>query len=199
MTISCQELELNMKKITIANDKASASVICQDLILDDSVSGARNIFYLNIYGPTQDIRAFAQILAMKGSLECHENAIGPINVWSSHPLRVIPKMGEGYSGAYVTPSSDSSFLIGNSKKDCYQVFSRILDQREFVHRDWYEVLFNEVSTEIEPLVGSKRCWKFRPRDLKSEIVNRLKYGGLTMPPATAHFTIEKEERRALSH
>ncbi len=83
-------------KITIANDKASATVICQDLILDDSVPGARNIFYLNVYGPTQEVRAFAQILAMKGALECHDNAIGPINVWSSHPLRVIPKMGEGY-------------------------------------------------------------------------------------------------------
>ncbi|MBV5327567.1 MAG: hypothetical protein JZU65_07995 [Chlorobium sp.] len=188
-----------MKKITIANDKASATVVCQDLILDDSVPGARNIFYLNVYGPTQEIRAFAQILAMKGALECHDNAIGPINVWSSHPLRVIPKMGEGYSGAYITPSTDSSFLIGNSKEDCYQVFSRILDQREFVHRDWYEALFNEVSMEIEPLVGIKRCWKFRARELKSEIVNRLKYGGLNMPPATAHFTIEKEERHELSH
>jgi len=188
-----------MKKITIANDKASATVICQDLILDDSVPGARNIFYLNVYGPTQEIRAFAQILAMKGALECHDNTIGPINVWSSHPLRVIPKMGEGYSGAYITPSTDSSFLIGNSKEDCYQVFSRILDQREFVHRDWYEALFNEVSMEIEPLVGIKRCWKFRARELKSEIVNRLKYGGLKMPPATAHFTIEKEERHELSH
>jgi len=199
VTLFWQKKELKMKKITIANDKASATVVCQDLILDDSVPGARNIFYLNVYGPTQEIRAFAQILAMKGALECHDNAIGPINVWSSHPLRVIPKMGEGYSGAYITPSTDSSFLIGNSKEDCYQVFSRILDQREFVHRDWYEALFNEVSMEIEPLVGIKRCWKFRARELKSEIVNRLKYGGLNMPPATAHFTIEKEERHELSH
>jgi hypothetical protein len=199
VTLFWQKKELKMKKITIANDKASATVVCQDLILDDSVPGVRNIFYLNVYGPTQEIRAFAQILAMKGALECHDNAIGPINVWSSHPLRVIPKMGEGYSGAYITPSTDSSFLIGNSKEDCYQVFSRILDQREFVHRDWYEALFNEVSMEIEPLVGIKRCWKFRARELKSEIVNRLKYGGLNMPPATAHFTIEKEERHELSH
>ena len=102
-------------------------------------------------------------------------------------------------GAYITPSTDSSFLIGNSKEDCYQIFSRILDQREFVHRDWYEALFNEVSMEIEPLIGIKRCWKFHARELKSEIVNQLKYGGLKMPPATAHFTIEKEERHELSH
>lgn len=181
-------------KITISNDKASATVICRDLILDDSVPGARNLFYLTAYGPTQEIRAFAQILAMKGSLECHGKEDRLINIWSNHPLRVIPKMGEGYSGVYITPSSDSSFLIGSSKADCYQVFTRILDQREFVHRDWYEALFNEVSMEIEPLVGNKRCWKFRAHELKSEIVNRLKYGGLKMPPATAHFTIEKEER-----
>jgi len=181
-------------KITISNDKASATVICRDLILDDSVAGARNLFYLTAYGPTQEIRAFAQILAMKGSLECHGKEDRSINIWSNHHLRVIPKMGEGYSGVYITPSSDSSFLIGSSKADCYQVFTRILDQREFVHRDWYEVLFNEVSTEIEPLVGNKRCWKFRGHELKPEIVNRLKYGGLKMPPATAHFTIEKEER-----
>ncbi|MBT0663118.1 hypothetical protein KI809_02290 [Geobacter pelophilus] len=186
-------------KITISNDKASATVICRDLILDDSVPGARNLFYLTAYGPTQEIRAFAQILAIKGSLECHGKEDRSTNIWSNHPLRVIPKMGEGYSGAYITPSSDSSFLIGTSKADCYQVFTRILDQREFVHRDWYETLFNEVSMEIEPLVGNKRCWKFRTHELKSEIVNRLKYGGLKMPPATAHFTIEKEERHALSN
>jgi len=186
-------------KITISNDKASATVICRDLFLDDSVPGARNLFYLNAYGPTQEIRAFAQILAMKGSLECHGKEDRSINIWSNHPLRVIPKMGEGYSGVYITPSSDSSFLIGNSKEECYQVFTRILDQREFVHRDWYEALFNEVSTEIEPLVGNKRCWKFRAHELKSEIVNRLKYGGLKMPPATAHFRIEKEEHHDLSH
>ena len=186
-------------KITISNYKASATVICRDLFLDDSVAGARNLFYLTAYGPTQEIRAFAQILAMKGSLECHGKEDNSINIWSNHPLRVIPKMGEGYSGAYITPSSDSSFLIGTSKADCYQVFTRILDQREFVHRDWYEALFNEVSMELEPLVGNKRCWKFRAHELKSEIVNRLKYGGLKMPPATAHFTIEKEERHALSN
>lgn len=181
-------------KITISNDKASATVICRDLILDDSEPGARNIFYLTAYGPTQEIRAFAQILAMKGLLECHGKEGRPFNVWSKHPLRVMPKMGEGYSGAYITPSIDSSYLVGSSKEDCYQVFTKILDQREFVHRDWYETLFNEVSMEIEPLVGNKRCWKFRSHELKSEIVNRLKYGGLKMPPATAHFTIEREER-----
>ena len=136
---------------------------------------------------------------MKGALEFHGKDIKQLNVWSSHPLRVIPKMGEGYSGIYITPSSDSSFLIGTSKADCYQVFTRILDQREFVHRDWYEALFNEVSTEIEPLVGNKRCWKFRAHELKSEIVNRLKYGGLRMPDAPAHFTIENEECHDLSH
>ena len=40
-------------KITISNDKASATVICRDLILDESLPGARNLFYLNAYGPTQ--------------------------------------------------------------------------------------------------------------------------------------------------
>jgi len=186
-------------KITISNDKASATVICRDLILDESQPGARNLFYLTAYGPTQEIRAFAQILAMKGSLEFHGKDIKQLNIWSNHPLRVIPKMGEGYSGIYITPSSNSSFLIGSSKADCYQVFTRILDQREFVHRDWYEALFNEVSTEIEPHVGNKRCWKFRDHELKSEIVNRLKYGGLKMPSATAYFTIEKEERHEHTH
>lgn len=185
--------------ITIANDKASATVICRDLILDDTVAGARNIIYLTAYGPTQEIRAFAQVLAMKGYLECHGTDSRQINVWSNHPLRVIPKMGEGYSGIHITPAAGSSYLIGSSKQDCYQVFTRILDQQEFVHRDWYETLFTEVTREIEPVTGNRRCWKFLAHDLKSEIVNRLKYGGLKMPLATAHFTIEKEDRHEISH
>ncbi len=181
-------------KITISNDKASATVICRDLFLDDTQPGARTIFYLTAYGPTQEIRAFAQILTMKGVLECHGKEMRQLNIWSNHSLRVIPKMGEGYSGIYITPSADSPYLIGASKAECYQVFARILDQREFVHRDWYETLFNEVSREIEPVTGNKRCWKFRAHDLKTEIVNRLRYGGLKMPQATAHFTINMEER-----
>ena len=179
-------------KITISNEKASATIICRDLILDDSVPGARNLFYLTAYGPTQEIRAFAQILVMKGTLECHGEGLKPFNVWSNHSLRIIPKMGEGYSGVHITPDMNSPILIGNSKMDCYEVFTRILDQREFVHRDWYEELFNEVSIEIMPVIGNKRCWKYRAHEMKSEIVNRLKYGGLKMPSATAHFSIEKE-------
>ncbi len=177
-------------KITLSNKKASASIICRDLIAD-----GRNIIYLAAYGPTQEVRAFAQILGMTtqwpGQLE-HDG--GSFNAWCNNPLRIIPKMGEGYSGVYITPANPMAYLIADSTEVCHHVFARILDQQEFVHRDWYETLFPEVTTEIKPLIGEKFCWEFRNKELKQEVVNRLKYGGLKMPPPTANFTITTADK-----
>jgi hypothetical protein len=179
-------------RLTITNKKASATVLCQDLIADN-----RRVVCLSAYGPSQEVRAFAQILNLgqETTLESEEQEGGSqVHIYHAYcPTlpRIIPKMGEGYSGLYVLPGTHA-FLIGNSTEECFGIFSRILDQKEFVHRDWYAELFPVLTAPVEVSIGSKVCFRYHLDKVKAEIPNRVRFGGLKIPPATAHFTIAKE-------
>ncbi len=181
-------------RLTITNKKASATVLCKDLVAEN-----RRVVCLSAYGPTQEVRAFAQILNLgqDSSLESEEKeGSGQVHIFQAYcPTlpRIIPKMGVGYSGLYVLPESHA-YLIGNSTDECFGIFSRILDQKEFVHRDWYDELFPALTEPLEVNIGSKVCFRFHLDKVKAEIPNRVRYGGLKIPPATAHFTIAKEEK-----
>lgn len=181
-------------RLTITNKKASATVLCKDLVAEN-----RRVVCLSAYGPTQEVRAFAQILNLgqDSSLESEEKeGSGQVHIFQAYcPTlpRLIPKMGEGYSGLYVLPESHA-YLIGNSRDECFGIFSRILDQKEFVHRDWYGELFPALTEPLEVNIGSKVCFRFHLDKVKAEIPNRVRYGGLKIPAATAHFTIAKEEK-----
>lgn len=179
-------------RLTITNKKASATVLCMDLIADN-----RRVVCLCAYGPTQEVRAFAQILNLgqDSILESEEKkGMGQVHIFQAYcPTlpQIIPKLGEGYSGLYVLPESHA-YLIGNSTEECFGIFSRILDQKEFVHRNWYGELFPALTEPLEVNIGRKVCFRFHLDKVKAEIPNRVRYGGLKIPPATAHFTIARE-------
>jgi hypothetical protein len=179
-------------RLTITNKKASATVLCKDFIADN-----RRVVCLSAYGPSQEIRAFAQILNLgqDSTIESEEReGSSQVRIYYAYcPTlpRIIPKVAEGYSGLYVLPDTHS-FLIGNSTEDCFGIFARILDQQEFVHRDWYAELFPVLTEPVAVDIGSKVCFRFHHDKVKAEIPNRVRFGGLKIPPATAHFTIAKE-------
>ncbi|MDO3380416.1 hypothetical protein [Geoalkalibacter halelectricus] len=182
-----------MDKASISNKKAAATLLCRDLI-----SSNRKVLCLTAYGPTQEVRAFAHILAMgKDSHLRYFNAEGEdvgsvYQAYTPYSPKLI-RMNEGYSGLYVIPD-DTSLLIADNEEGCFNIFSRILDQKEFVHRDWYRELFPVLTEKIEPLLGNLACFAFKQAAVKPEIENRVRYGGLKIPAPTAEFTFETEEK-----
>lgn len=108
-------------KITISNDKASAAVICRDLILDESQPSAA----ISSISPPMATRksGHSPDLAMKGALEFHGKDIKQAQCLEQPPLQVIPN-GRRVFEAYITPSSYSSFLISTSKADCCRSLCR---------------------------------------------------------------------------
>ena len=119
--------------ISLMGQRASATIFCNNLILDND----RLIVLLSAYGPSQEVRAFAQIL--------HDREAPLLEVPGKKSNRValgglvslISKMDNGYSGLYILPSKQRRLIIGNNREECFTIYSRILDQQQFVHRDWY--------------------------------------------------------------
>jgi hypothetical protein len=140
---------------------------------------------MTAYGPSQEIRAFAQILSDGGSrMETNEKTVNNLNYKGS--LCMIPKLDHCYSALYVIPNG-IEILIGDSEEKCFGIYSRILDQKQFVHRDWYLSLFN-LAQEITPLIGSKRC--FIPvSNVEKLVIERIQIGEFEMPAPTAEICI----------
>jgi hypothetical protein len=171
--------------LTIEGKRASATVFVSNLIL----RGGFQAIFLTAYGPSQEIRAFAQILSDGGSrMESGETTV--FNFMYKGALRIIPKLANGYSALYVIPTG-MEILIGDSEEDCFEIYSRILDQKQFVHRDWYRALFN-LAQELPPLVGTKKC--FIPvGNVEEQVIERVQSGEFKMPAPTAELIIEKRE------
>jgi len=85
--------------ISLLGLRASASIFCSNLVLIDD----RLIVLLSAYGPSQEVRAFAQIL--------HDREAPLLEVPGKKSNRVavgglvslIAKMDNGYSGLYILP------------------------------------------------------------------------------------------------
>ena len=168
--------------ITLEGKRASATARVSNLILRGHVQA----IYMTAYGPSQEIRAFAQILSDGGSrMEMNEKTVHNFTYKGS--MRMIPKLENGYSALYIIPTG-MDILIGDSQEKCFEIFSRILDQKQFVHRDWYLSLFN-LAQEITPLIGTMKC--FVPvSNVEGEVLERVQNGEFGMPAPTADLTIE---------
>lgn len=176
--------------ISLLGQRASATIFCSNLILVED----RLIVFLTAFGPSQEVRAFAQILndreapllKLPGQHE-HRVAVGGT-------MCLISKMDNGYSGLYILPNSLRRLIIGNSREECFNVYSRILDQQQFVHREWYLPLF-DMAEELSPVIGRKKCYRHID-NVPEEVGNRIKYGGFTFPePATSIMVEVKQEQQ----
>jgi hypothetical protein len=100
-------------------------------------------------------------------------------------------MDNGYSGLYILPSKQRRLIIGNNREECFTIYSRILDQQQFVHRDWYLPLF-DMAEFLVPQIGYKMC--YRPiENVPEEVRNRIRFGGFNFPETTTGITVEVKQ------
>ena len=173
--------------ISLLGLRASASIFCSNLVLDND----RLIVLLSAYGPSQEVRAFAQILHDRDAplLEVPGKKSNRVAVGGT--VSLIGKMDNGYSGLYILPDRHRRLIVGNNREECFAIYSRILDQQQFVHRDWYLPLF-DMAELLVPLIGNKTCYRLK-ENVPEEVRNRIRYGGFAFPEPTADISIEVKE------
>ena len=173
--------------ISLLGLRASASIFCSNLVMDKD----RLIVLLSAYGPSQEVRAFAQILHDREAplLEVPDKKSNRVAVGGL--VSLISKMDNGYSGLYILPERHRRLIIGNNREECFTIYSRILDQQQFVHRDWYLPLF-DMAELLVPIIGYKMCYRLK-ENIPEEVRNRIRYGGFAFPEPTANISIEVKE------
>lgn len=172
--------------VSIEGKKATATIFTSNLIKHGTA-----VIFLTAYGPTQEVRAFAQILIEGGNITTDSDRINGARLGG--PMKVIPGLPNGYSGLYVIPTGNQ-YLVGDTDEECFGIFARILDQAYFVHRDWYDELA-ALNARLEPMIGSKKCF-IVAKDIEKEVHGRVKFGGFKFPAVTAQITIDRKEEEA---
>jgi hypothetical protein len=176
--------------ISLMGQRASATIFCSNLILEED----RLIVLLSAFGPSQEVRAFAQILNDREAPLLKMPGQHEKRVAVGGTMSLISKMDNGYSGLYILPNSSRRLIIGNSREECFTVYSRILDQQQFVHSEWYLPLF-DMAEELTPVIGRKKCYRHID-NVSEEVRNRIRYGGFAFPePATAITVEVKQEQQ----
>ncbi|TSK07756.1 MAG: hypothetical protein FPO08_00125 [Geobacter sp.] len=172
--------------ISIEGKRANATIFVSNLIKHGT-----SVIFLTAYGPTQEVRAFAQILLEGGDIETDNARISGARLHGM--MKVIPGLANGYSGLYVIPT-ENQYLVGDSDEECFGIFARILDQAYFVHRDWYGELA-KLNARLEPIIGAKKCF-IVTKDLTNEVQGRVKFGAFKFPAVTADITLDRKEEEA---
>lgn len=175
--------------ISLLGQRASATIFCNNLILDND----RLIVMLSAYGPSQEVRAFAQILYDKEAPLLEIPGKKSNRVSMGGPVSLIGKMDNGYSGLYILPGKQRRLIIGNNREECFTIYSRILDQQQFVHRDWYLHLF-DMAESLAPQIGCKMCYRLI-ENVPEEVRNRIRYGGFAFPETTTCITVEVKQEK----
>ncbi len=174
--------------ISLLGQRASASIFCSNLILDND----RLIVLLSAYGPSQEVRAFAQILHDREAPLLETPGQDGRHIALGGSVSLIARLDNGYTGLYILPDQQRRLIVGNSREECFGIYSRILDQQQFVHRDWYLPLFDTAEL-LTPVIGNKTCYR-HTENVPDEVRNRIRHGGFAFPEPTAHITVEVREQ-----
>ena len=176
--------------ISLLGQRASATILCSNLILEEE----RLIVLLTAYGPSQEVRAFAQILCDREAplLEIPGRKGKLVSMGGT--LSLISKMDNGYSGLYILPNRERRLIVGNSREECFAIYSRILDQQQFVHRDWYLPLF-DLADKLSPVIGNKKCYR-NIGNIFEEVSNRIRNSGFAFPAPTADIKVAVKRKTA---
>lgn len=175
--------------LTISTRSCGARIVCDNLLVHN-----RRIVFLTGYGPTQEVRAFAQLLKLDvqknfaaETLTGEAIAEAPYKAETSHPVWVT-KAQDGYSLIHVLPDHDR-FVLTKSEEEARTIHRRLLEQKHFVHQAWFDLLFQEMP-EIKPLVGDMKA-RVRHLDIQKRIIDGVRAGELTFPSPTATLTVQK--------
>lgn len=175
--------------ISLLGQRASATIFCSNLILEDD----KLIVLLSAYGPSQEVRAFAQILYDREAPVLEVPGRKRDRVAVGGTVSLIGKIDNGYSGLYILPGRQRRLIVGNSREECFGIYSRILDQQQFVHRDWYLPLF-DMAEELTPLIGTKKCYR-HIENVPDEVRNRIRYGGFAFPEPASCISVEVKQEQ----
>lgn len=176
--------------VSLEEKKVGARIFCTNLFLDN-----QNVLFFTGFGPTQEVRAFAQLLAHEGTLVVTDEA--GANIERIYGARTenqiwIAKGPEGQSLIYSLPRGTAQ-IFAPSEDEARTVFYRLLEQQQFVLKDWFPVLFSELP-RLQPTVGSMfGC------DSMANVEARVKEGlaaqDFRFPPPTAHLVLEQSEKK----
>ena len=172
--------------ISLRGKRASATIFVSNLIMDQTL-----VAFLTAYGPSQEVRAFAQLLFDRDNPHLEAPGISQDTAAGGNSF-LVSKMDNGYTGLYLTPNPERRLIIGQDTDECFGIYSRILDQQQFVHREWYRPLF-DLAEEVEPQVGNKKCYRLI-ENIPNEVQNRIRYGDFEFPSPTAHFDLEVKQQ-----
>lgn len=173
--------------ISLDGKRATATIFVSNLIY----RRLRDIVFLTAYGPSQEVRAFGQLLTEDGTTLKIPETVTLRAVRPEGMYRIIPNLSNAYSAIYVLPST-KDYLLGDSKEECFGIFSRVLDQTKFVHRDWYEDLFDVVVEELPSSVGTKKCYRLK-ENIEKEVAERVTSGVFKLPASTADLVLEASD------
>ena len=171
--------------VSIEGKKAGAQIIVNNLIVED-----RDVIYLTGFGPSQEVRAFSQLLGLGGSKlvikDMEGNELQTINNCTTENLSWVAKGPESQAILYSLPKH-TSLIIGDSEDECRNVFYRILKQAEFVLEPWFDPMFRELQM-IPAAVGTKRCY-VNNINVPARVCEGVRSGVFTFPAPTAELTI----------
>ena len=181
------------KTVQLRGKKAGALIHVSDLIVD-----RRQVVYFTGFGPTQEVRAFAQLL---NSGEAELSLVGDEETFSLRACRTdfpiqVAKGPEGHSLIYCLPR-DTSYIVAASEQEGREVYYRLLEQESFVLREWFPVFFAEVE-RVEPVVGEKFCLR-NSLAVEARVKEGLRKGEFQFPEPTASLILEQstvEEKAA---
>ena len=174
--------------ITLTENKLGARIFCTNLFLGKH---EREILYITGFGPTQEVRAFAQLMARESEMEvvsqdgsCLVSSYGVTTknqVW-------IAKGPEGQALLYSVPRH-MNMIFAESEQSAKRIYNRLLEQQAFVLQSWFEYLFSELP-RLTPHVGSLfGC--ITHRDIQSRVKEGLLAGEFSIPGSTASFSLKK--------
>ena len=176
--------------ISLLGQRASASIFCSNLVLDND----RLIVLLSAYGPSQEVRAFAQILYDRDAplLEIPGKKEQPRQVGG--PVSLIAKMDNGYSGLYILPDRTPSSHYREQPGGMLHHLLPHPGPAAVRAPGLVSPPVRHGGVTGPPVIGNKMCYRLI-ENVPEEVRNRIRYGGFAFPEPTTDITIEVRNRQ----
>lgn len=180
--------------ISITGKTAVATVFASNLITHNG-----DVIFLTAYGPSQETRAFSQILLQGGSrmeVQFEDDKTRTIHDPKlAGRIGMLTELEHGYTALYVIPTG-TDYIVGDNEAECMGILSRILDQHHFVLQAWYKGV-RKLAEEVKPILGTKKCL-ITPQNIETEVQQRVSSGQFRFPVAVVSLTVEKAEEEKKS-
>jgi hypothetical protein len=180
-----------MKIITLKNNRdLGAKIVATQLINEN-----KRICYLEGFGPSSEVRCFAQLLR-KGDSDLsvptetdQVNTIRKTIIPDTCDIRVVALQND-YMAILVVPSN-TTYLVADTEEQLFKLFSRELDQKHFGCKVWYETIYQETML-LHPIIGDKAC-RVNNINVHDVISEKLSSNTFAIPTTEHEINIEVAE------